>query len=129
MLDFFLQTTTMIQTYLFLDEVLNRLSVGALPLPRDIGKCTFASKKNNEKFAIKVLLHHYFQKKSAHGAFTKICVVEGENVVSYGTAKRWYLRFKDGDTSLEGDPPSDRTSTVDMAALRQAVEAAKHHKL
>lgn len=78
----------------------------------------------SEKFEIRVLLKHYWKKGLSPAAATReICAIEGEGFVSETTARKWFNRFNDGDTSLQDQPRSGRPSMVDSEIVRQAVEA------
>ena len=46
----------------------------------------------------------------------------GEGTISQKQVKRWFARFKSGNTSLEDEKGRDRPSDFDEAALVQAVE-------
>ena len=59
----------------------------------------------DEKFAIRVLLRHYWQKGlSARAAVTEICDVEGEGMVSKTTAIDWFKRFNKAKPALQISP-------------------------
>ena len=65
----------------------------------------------DDKFAIRVLLRHYWKKGlSARAAVAEICDVEGKGMVSKTTAIDWFKRFSNGETGLANQPrsPIDR---------------------
>ena len=83
----------------------------------------FSFQMMDEKFAIRVLLRHYWKKGlSARAAVAEICDVEGEGMVSKTTAIDWFKRFNNGETSLADQPRSGRPSTVNTEALHELVE-------
>ena len=76
-----------------------------------------------EKLVCRVLLRHYWKKGlNAAAAAKEICAVEGEGTVHPSTARKWFQRFRSGDTSLDDKPKSGRPVTTDIDALLNAVE-------
>lgn len=72
---------------------------------------------------IRVLLLHYWKKGlSAAGTTKEICDVEGQGTVSERTARFWFHRFNEGDTSLEDKKRSGRPMVVNQEELRDLVE-------
>lgn len=70
----------------------------------------------DEKTVVRVLLRHYWKKGlSAAAAAREICAVEGEDVVKEDTARWWFRRFREGDTTLEDQSRSGRPSVVNAA--------------
>ena len=76
-----------------------------------------------EKLVCRVLLRHYWKKGlNAAAAAKEICAVEGEGTVHPSTARKWFQRFRSGNTSLDDKPKSGRPVTTDIDALLNAVE-------
>ena len=82
---------------------------------------TVFSTMAEEKLVCRVLLRHYW-KKGLNAAAKEICAVEGEGTVHPSTARKWFQRFRSGDTSLDDKPKSGRPVTTDIDALLNAVE-------
>ena len=68
------------------------------------------------------MIHYFKQGFNATQAACKICEIEGEDVISYRTAKNWFKLFKSRDMSIDIKLKSGRPRTVDFEALRQAIE-------
>lgn len=76
-----------------------------------------------EKIIIRGILRHYWKKGlGAKAAAKEINIVEGQGTISVTTAKEWFRRFKNGDTSLNDKLRSGRPSIMDNEALRNLVE-------
>lgn len=74
-------------------------------------------------FEIRVLLRHYWKQHiNAKEAATKICDIEGKDIVSIRTAQKWFKKFNEGHTNLEDESRSGRPRTVDTKAILEAVE-------
>ena len=81
---------------------------------------TVFSTMAEEKLVCRVLLRYYWKKGlNAAAAAKEICAVEGEVLC---TARKWFQRFRSGDTSLDDKPKSGRPVTTDIDALLNAVE-------
>lgn len=73
------------------------------------------------KVVVRVLLCHYWKKgMNAFAVARVICNVEG--TVDDNSARRWFQRFRYGDSDIKDKPRSGRTSTTIDEALGQAVE-------
>jgi len=57
--------------------------------------------KEHIRFSIHFAFH---LKKNAAEAIAMTCVAYGENAVSHTTCKRWYQKFRHGDSNLENKP-------------------------
>ena len=53
----------------------------------------------------------------------RLCSAFGDNFARKSTVYDWFLRFKDGDESLEDQLRSGRPSEFDEVALRNLVES------
>ena len=84
---------------------------------------TVFSTMAEEKLVCRVLLRQYWKKRlNAAAAAKEICAVEGEGTVHPSTARKWFQRFRSGDTSLDDKPKSGLPVTTDIDALLNAVE-------
>jgi len=66
--------------------------------------------KEHIRFSIHFAFH---PKKNAAEATAIICAAHGENAVSHTTRKRWYQKFRQGDFSLEDEPPAGRPQKIE----------------
>ena len=63
---------------------------------------------SDRKIKNQVLLRFFWKKRlTATDGTREICEVEGKDVVSEMTARRWFERFNHGDTSLVNKPSSE----------------------
>ena len=70
----------------------------------------------DEKTVVRVLRRHYWKKGLSEAAAAReICAVEGEDVVKEDTARWWFCRFGEGDTTIEDQSRSGRPSVVNAA--------------
>ena len=69
------------------------------------------------------LLYEYELGHSAAEAQRNICKALGQGVLDVSTARRWFVRFRDGDCELEDKPRSGRPQEVDSEQVRALVEA------
>ena len=70
-----------------------------------------------------LLLHYWKQQLKASDTTQKICQIEGQGSLSVHTTRKWFKRFKEGDTSLKDKQRSGRPSTTDNEVLRELIEA------
>ena len=68
------------------------------------------------------LLHEYQQGYYVAEARRNICQALGYEAVKQTCAKKWFLRFHQGDTSTKEKPRSGRPWEVDRPAVLEAVE-------
>ena len=72
---------------------------------------------------IRLLLRHYWKKSlTATVAAREICDTEGKDTLTEDTARWWFRRFKQGDTSLEDQSRSGRQSVANNDEFRSLVE-------
>ena len=78
---------------------------------------------SDKKIEIPLLLR-FFWKKGLTITFTtrEICDVQGKDVISERTPRRWLERFNHKDTDLVDKYHSERSSIMNDEALRSAVE-------
>lgn len=69
-----------------------------------------------------LILHEYRLGTTARATTTKINQTMGPNTVHYSTVTRWFNRFKDGNTNFEDELHTGRPTTIDIDALKAAVE-------
>jgi [histone H3]-lysine36 N-dimethyltransferase SETMAR len=75
------------------------------------------------KSAIRERLLHEFQLgRSAGEAKRNVCQALGYEAVKIACAKRWFQKFRRGDTNTQDKPRSGRPLEMDRAAVLQAVE-------
>ena len=48
----------------------------------------------------------------------KICAVYGEGAVTDPTCQKWFVKFRDGDSSLDDAPWSGRAVDVDIDQIK-----------
>lgn len=76
------------------------------------------------EYEILVLLRHYWKANfTAIKATEKICQIEGSDSVNERTARRWFKRFNDGDTSLQRIDGSGRPQEVHNDLVKETIEA------
>ncbi|CAF1238493.1 unnamed protein product [Didymodactylos carnosus] len=69
-----------------------------------------------------ILLYRFEKGNTAGEAFRDINELFGEGTIGRSTVTEWFLRFKNGDTSLEDKPGRGRPSDFDDQALLDVVE-------
>lgn len=68
------------------------------------------------------ILHEFRLGHSVDQTVTNLCQAEGRDVVSRSTVDRWFIRFRQGDFSLEDKPKSGRPLSINVDELLQLVE-------
>ncbi|CAF0983929.1 unnamed protein product [Didymodactylos carnosus] len=68
------------------------------------------------------MLYHFEKGHTAAEAFRDLNKLFGEGTIGERQVRRWFNRFKSGNTSLEDEEGRDRPSDFDNQALLQAVE-------
>jgi transposase len=75
-----------------------------------------------EKYEVRVVLRHYWQKMIKLRQQQKKIDVEGEGVVNERTAQRWFKRFASGSLSLEDEQRPGRPRICDSEATNEVAE-------
>jgi histone-lysine N-methyltransferase SETMAR len=73
-----------------------------------------------------VMLFHFKEGLTAAASSAKICDVYGPDTTCDRTVRRWFERFRDGDTTVEDNDRSGRPSTVDSAAICALADSNGH---
>src|SRR4051794_21070220 len=69
-----------------------------------------------------LLLHEFHLGRKGTEATRNIRTTMGEEVLFYDTARRWFVRFKEGNFELEDAPHPVRPSEVDLEVLKYLIE-------
>lgn len=69
------------------------------------------------------LLYEFQSHRSAAEATRNICCWIGQGCVSEATTKRWFVRFRNGDFSLQDRTKPGRPVELDLERLKQLIEA------
>jgi len=69
-----------------------------------------------------LLLHEFRLGRKATEAASNICGTMGKDVLSIGTAKHWFNRFKNGNFELDDLSHTKRPLLMDMKVLKQLIE-------
>ena len=69
-----------------------------------------------------IMLYHFEKGHSAAEAFRDLNELFGEGIIGESGVRKWFIRFKSGDTSLEDKEGRGRKSDFDDQALLDAVE-------
>ena len=69
-----------------------------------------------------ILLYHFEKGHKAAEAFRDLNELFGEGTIDESTVRRWFIRFKSGNTSLEDEGGRGRPSDFNDQALLDAVE-------
>ena len=68
-----------------------------------------------------LLLFEFNKRSNASQAARNICAVYGEDSINERTARRWFLRFREGNFGLEDTPRTGRPSEFDEERLNSLV--------
>ena len=69
-----------------------------------------------------IMLYHFEKGHKSAEAFRDLNELFGDGTISWSQVKKWFQRFKSGDTSLEDEEGRGRCSDFDDQALLDAVE-------
>ncbi|CAK9796093.1 Histone-lysine N-methyltransferase SETMAR [Anthophora plagiata] len=69
-----------------------------------------------------LMLFFYRKGKNATKAANKICTVYGEAAVAEKTMRKWFARFKAGDSNFEDQERPGRPSTTDEDQIKTPIE-------
>ncbi|CAD5211873.1 unnamed protein product [Bursaphelenchus okinawaensis] len=71
---------------------------------------------------IRVILWSQFKAgRSANSATHFINEAHGEGTVSYATTKRWFIKFRSGDETLQSEKSSGRPKAINEDELKQRI--------
>lgn len=77
----------------------------------------------DQKFVVRAFVLYDFKKKNtAAESYRSLCDVFDGEVMSPSQVRKWFVRFRSGDESLEDDERSGRPQIVDEVALKDTVE-------
>ncbi|KAK6761679.1 hypothetical protein RB195_022675 [Necator americanus] len=69
-----------------------------------------------------IMLYHYEKGWTSAQTFRDLNELFGKGTITDSAVRMWFIRFKSGDTSLEGKEGRGRPSDFDGQALLKAVE-------
>lgn len=69
------------------------------------------------------LLFQFKLGETAAESCRKLCKAFGENVISERQCQHWFLRFRDGDESLEDSEHGHRPLTMNLELLKESIES------
>lgn len=77
----------------------------------------------NREIARNLIFHEFKQGRNAVEAAQNICATKGRHYTTERTCRRWFAKFRSGNTHRKDKSRSGRPPTLDKRALRRSIES------